>query len=201
MSIKTCLLAGAALFIGIAAVPAMAQSGVTTQTKTTVVPAGEGTTIYETKTVTAPAIPEGVMPVIFYYYDAGASEIVAADTVTDDIFKLWDVDGNGYVSPQEYYKNAMVIYEPVETRTQIFTDVDSNGRLKLTQEEYTLRLQQVPDYAALNKDGKHGISAHEFLGVGFQAADRNDDNQVSFSEFTEAFYGQPRLASDQERYN
>jgi len=198
MSIKSYLLTGAALMV---AMPALAQTAVTTQTTTTVAPAVDGAVVYESKTVTAPSMPEGVRPVVFYYYDAKAGEIIAADTVTEDIFKLWDVDGNGYISPQEYYHNAMVVYEPVETRTQVFADVDADGRMELTREEYTLRLQQIPHYAAINTDGKAGISAHEFLGTGFQPADRNDDNKVSLSEFTEAFYGQPRLASDQERYN
>lgn len=199
MKLLSYFLAGALVLTGMSFYPAYAQSGVTTSTKTTVAPLADGTVVYESQTVTAPSLPDGVRPVVFYYYDVDAGEIVAADTVTEDIFRLWDVDGNGHVSPQEYYRNAMVIYEPVETRTKIFSDVD--GRLKLTREEYTLRLAQVPDYAALNTDGKPGFSAHEFLGVGFQEADRNDDNQVSMSEFTEAFYGQPRLAVDQERYN
>lgn len=201
MTIKTYLLAGAAALVGFSAAPAMAQTGVVTQTTTKVAPVTDGTTVYESKTVTKRAAPEGVRPVVFYYYDAKAGEIIAADTVTEDIFKLWDVDGNGYVSPQEFYRNAMVIYEPVETRTQVFADVDGDGRLKLAKEEYTLRLAQVPGYAEINKDGKPGISAHEFLGTGFQDADRNDDNQVSYSEFVNAFYGQPKMATDQERYN
>lgn len=197
---KKYLLAGVAVLAGFSAAPAIAQTGVVTQTTTTVAPVANGT-VYESKTVTKRAAPEGVRPVVFYYYDGGAGEIIAADTVTDEIFKLWDVDGNGHISPQEFYRNAMVIYEPVETRTQVFADVDGNGRLELTQEEYTLRLAQVPHYADMNKDGKPGISAHEFLGTGFQDADRNDDNQVSIGEFTNAFYGQPKLASDQNRYN
>lgn len=201
MNVKSYLLAGVAVLAGFATLPATAQTGVTTNTTTTVVPTVEGGTVYESKTVTKSTAPEGQRPVVFYYYDAKAGEIIAADTVTEDIFKLWDVDGNGHISPQEFYRNAMVIYEPVETRTQVFADVDGNGRLELTKEEYTLRLAQVPHYADINKDGKPGISAHEFLGTGFQDADRNDDNQVSYSEFTDAFYGQPKLASDQNRYN
>lgn len=201
MNTKTYILASVALVTGmVAALPAFAQSAVVkTQTVTEVEPTVDGGTIYEKKTVVAPVATDGKRPVIFYYYDAKAGEIVAASDMSKEIFQIWDKDRNGYVSPQEFYENAMIIYEPTETSTTVFSDV--NGRLKVTQEEYTLRLQRIPAYGEINKDNKAGISAYEFLGTGFQEADDNDDNQISYGEFTEAFYGQPRMASEQERYN
>lgn len=200
MNTKAYFLAGAALIMSATALPAMAeQAVVTTKTTTAVAPTLDGGTIYESKTVTAPVATGKERPVVFYYYDAKAGEIVAASTMNEEIFKIWDKDGNGHISPQEYYNNEMVVYEPIETRTTVFSDV--NGRLKLTQEEYTLRLQQVPGYGTMNTDKKAGITVQEFVGAGFQETDDNDDNQVSYGELVEAFYGQPRLASEQERYN
>lgn len=198
MNTRFFLMAGAALMVSAGA---QAATVTTTKTTTTTAPVANGAVVYESKTVTAPAVPHGVRPVIFYYYDAKAGEIIAGDTMTEEIFKIWDRDGNGHISPQEYYNNEMVLYEPVETQTQVFADVDADGRMELAREEYTLRLQQSSAYATLNKDDKAGISAHEFVGAGFQVTDDNDDNQVSYGEFVEAFYGQPRLASEQERYN
>lgn len=198
MHTKYFLLAGAAMIMGAVSTPTFAQDAAVSTTTTVVTPTVDGGTLYESKTVTAPVAGER-RPMVFYYYDAKAGEIVAASTMSEEIFKIWDKDGNGYISPQEYYSNEMVVYEPVETRTQVFSDV--NGRLKLTKEEYTLRLQRIPGYAEMDTDGKAGISVHEFVGAGFQETDDNDDNQVSYGELVEAFYGQPRLASEQERYN
>lgn len=180
---------------------ALAQNASVTTTTTTVAPTVEGGVVYESHSVTSAPGVVVQRPVTFYYYDTAPGQIVAATTMSKDIFNIWDKDRNGYISPQEYYENAMVIYEPIETKTTVFSDIDADGRLELTQEEYTLRLQQLPGYAQLNTDAKTGISVHEFVGAGFQETDDNDDNQVSYDELVEQFYNQPRLASEQERYN
>lgn len=203
------LLAATALLGSSAALAHDANVSATTTTTTAVAPGADGAVVYESHRVTAPATAVSAdatakvihRPVVFYYYDVPHSEIVAASTMSQDIFKIWDTDGNGHISPQEYYNNQMVMYEPVETETKIFSDIDADGRLELAREEYTLRLQRLPSYSVINTDGKAGISVHEFVGAGFQEADDNDDNQVSYSELVEAFYGQPRLASEPEAYN
>lgn len=201
MPVKFAVLLGASALVLGAALPAAAQdAAVTTKTTTEVVPLADGGVVYESHKVTQ-AVPTGERPIVFYYYDAQAGEIVAASDLTQDIFNIWDQDRNGYISPQEYYRNVMVSYEPVETETRIFVVDEKTGRLKLTQEEYTMRLEQVPYYRNVNTDKKPGLSVYEFIGTGFQEADRNDDNQVSFSELKDQFYKQPRLASDQEIYN
>ncbi len=199
---KTLLLMGVAMLSAGAVAPAMAQqAAVTTKTTTAVTPTGDGV-VYESHSVTAPATAVVEQrPVVFYYYDVKPGQIVAATTMTKEIFNIWDQDRNGYISPQEYYQNAMVMYEPIETKTTVFSDIDADGRLELTQEEYTMRLQRLPGYAAINTDNKAGISVYEFVGAGFQETDDNDDNQVSYDELVEQFYNQPRMASEQERYN
>lgn len=221
---KAHLFLSAAAVMALGAPVAAQTAAVTTTTTTAVAPTVDGGVVYESHSVTGPAGAHVVAPVgtttvvttpntvvapvtanhrplVFYYYDAKAGQIVAASTMTEDIFRIWDRDGNGNISPQEYYYNAMVMYEPVETRTKVFADIDADGRLELTQNEYTMRLQQLPGYTTLNTDSKAGISVHEFVGAGFQRTDDNDDNQVSYDELVEQFYDQPAMASEQERYN
>lgn len=207
MSISKTLLLSASALMALTAAPALAQQAtVTTKTTTAVAPTVDGGVVYETHSVTKPtdtvvASGEARRPVVFYYYDTKAGEIIAASTMTEEIFNIWDKDRNGYVSPQEYYNNEMVVYQPVETETKVFSDVDADGRLELTLEEYTMRLEQVPDYTVINTDAKTGLTVQEFVGAGFQETDDDDNNQVSYGELVEAFYGQPRMASEQERYN
>jgi hypothetical protein len=176
-----------------AAVPPVVSSGTTT---TTVV------------TTDAPAVPVGTTtttvvtrPVTFYYYDTSHHNIVANAELTEPVFKIWDTDGNDSIDNHEYYNNAMVMYEPVEYNKRTYQDIDMDGLPELTKEEYTIRLQKLPGYPTLNTDKKDGISVYEFTGFGFQAADLDDNNQVSYDELRKAFYGQARLASEPTLYN
>lgn len=169
----------------------MAQEKVETLTKKTSEVAADGSVTYESKTVItrAPVKPGSVT---FYYYDPAVGEIVAGSDLTDGIIGLWDKNNNRVIDNHEFYTNAMVVYEPMEYSKRTYQDID--GKLKLTKEEYTLRLQQLPSYRNLNKDGAEGLTLYEFTGVGFQDADNDNDNQVSYDELRAAFYAKEGLA-------
>lgn len=174
---------GAAV-LALLSAPALAQPTKTVTTQATGV-AADGSVHYESRTtVTRAPVKPGV--VTFYYYDPDLSAIVSGDELTDDLIGLWDANNNNVIDNHEFYTNALVVYEPIEYTSRTFKDVD--GKLELTREEYTLRLQQLPSYRNLNKDGDEGLTLYEFLGVGFQDADHNNDNQVSYKELKTAFY-------------
>ncbi|PZO87297.1 MAG: hypothetical protein DI626_04320 [Micavibrio aeruginosavorus] len=177
-------------FLGVAALalavgaPAMAETVKSVTTKSSAV-APDGSVAYESQTtITRAPVKPGA--VTFYYYDPKLGAIVAGQDLTDGIIDLWDTNKNKVIDNHEFYTNAMVVYEPIEYSKRTYQDID--GQLKLTQEEYTLRLQQLPEYRNLNKDGKEGLTLYEFTGVGFQDADHNNDNQVSYDELKQAFY-------------
>lgn len=166
------------------AVPAMADTVRTTTTQTNDV-SPDGSVRYERQTTVtrAPVKPGSVT---FYYFEPKVGAIVSGNELTDDIIALWDRDNNKVIDNHEFYTNALVVYEPIEYTKRTFQDVD--GQMKLTKKEYTLRLQQLPSYRNLNKDGSEGLTLYEFLGVGFQDADHNNNNQVSYDELKTAFY-------------
>ena len=170
--------------------PAMAQTLQTvTEKSSTVSPDGSVTYQSETKITRAPVKP-GV--VTFYYYDPKFGEIVTGSELTNDIISMWDTNRNNVIDNREFYTNALVVYEPIEYTSRTYQDID--GKMKLTKEEYTLRLQQLPSYRNLNKDGSEGLTLYEFTGVGFQDADHNNDNQVGFDELKAAFFAKEGLA-------
>lgn len=107
------------------------------------------------------------------------------------MISLWDRNNNKVIDNHEFYTNALVVYEPIEYSKRTYQDLD--GVMKLKEEEYTLRLQQLPSYRNLNRDGKEGLTLFEFTGVGFQDADHNNDNQVSYDELKTAFYAKEGL--------
>lgn len=186
--------------LGVAAVAALSspafaeavktEGAVTSVTKQTSAVAPDGSVVYESQTtVTRAPVKPG--QVTFYYYNPEVEEIVTGSDLTDDIIALWDTNNNNVIDNHEFYTNAMVVYEPVEYTSRTFKDVD--GHMKVTREEYTLRLQQLPSYRNLNKDENEGLTLYEFTGVGFQDADNNNDNQISYDELKNAFYAKEGL--------
>lgn len=184
------------IILGVAALalmsaPVLAQDSVETVTERSSAVSADGSVAYQsTTTVTrTPVKPGGVT---FYYYDPKLQSIVAGHELTDDIIGLWDKDNNRVIDNHEFYSNALVVYEPVEYSKRTYQDVD--GTMRLTQEEYTLRLQQLPAYRNLNKDGAEGLTLYEFTGVGFQDADHDNNNQVTYDELRGAFFVKEGLA-------
>ncbi len=178
------------------AAPAMAEAPkvktdtVTTVTEqsSTVAPDGSVTYQSETTVTRAPVKPREVT---FYYYDPKIGEIVTGSELTDEMISLWDRDNNKVIDNHEFYTNALIVYEPLEYTKRTYQDV--NGKMKLTKEEYTVRLQQLPIYRSLNTDGKEGLTLYEFTGVGFQDADHDNNNQVSYDELKTAFFAKEGL--------
>ncbi len=197
--------------LALCAVPAFADTTQSVTQKTSTVNP-DGSVSYESHTVVTkdPAAPSTVVAVTpvtpipavtFYYYNPAIKRIVASDNLTDDVIGIWDSNNNKVIDNHEFYTNQMVVYEPIEYSKRTYQDIDMDGILELTTEEYTLRLQQVPSYATLNKDNKAGLTLYEFTGVGFQDADNNNDNQVSYDELKNAFYHQAGLVPKPEKIN
>lgn len=163
---------------------------VTTHTTKTSEVAPDGSVTYQSETtVTRAPVKPGF--VTFYYYNPTAQEIVTGSDLTDDMIALWDKDNNKSIDNHEFYSDALIVYEPIEYSKRTYQDID--GSMKLTQEEYTIRLQQLPSYRNLNKNEGEGLTLFEFTGVGFQDADHDNNNQVSYDELREAFYAKEGL--------
>lgn len=199
------------LFMGVAALglimgtSAMAETVVTKKTST-VNP--DGSVDYQSHTVVskngtpAVAVVPVTSPVVtFYYYEPKTKRIASASDLSDDIISLWDTNSNKVIDNHEFYNNAMVAYEPIEYSKRTYQDIDADGVPELTMEEYTQRLQKVPTYATLNTDKKEGLTLYEFTGVGFQDADTDNDNQVSYDELKKSFYAKEGLGPKPEKIN
>jgi len=217
MRIQTQLLMGACALVVLAGVPALAATTETVTSKTSTVnpdgsvayeshtvvkkdpvPVVTGTTTTTSVTTFTPVTPGMVT---FYYYNPSYKAIASANDLTDDIISLWDANNNKVIDNHEFYRNAMVVYEPIEYSKRTYMDIDADGIPELTKEEYTTRLQQLPAYGKLNTDNKEGLTLYEFTGVGFQDADNDNDNQVSYDELKAAFYHKEGLAPKPEKIN
>lgn len=170
MRIQTQLLMGACALVVLAGVPALAATTETVTSKTSTVnpdgsvayeshtvvkkdpvPVVTGTTTTTSVTTFTPVTPGMVT---FYYYNPSYKAIASANDLTDDIISLWDANNNKVIDNHEFYRNAMVVYEPIEYSKRTYMDIDADGIPELTKEEYTTRLQQLPAYGKLNTDNK-----------------------------------------------
>jgi hypothetical protein len=227
MKIKNIMLTGVAVIaLGVLNAPAFAASTQTVTQKTSTVNP-DGSVTYDSQSVTTavpgstvvttqappvatttttvvtgqPGAVVGSVPVTFYYFDPIVSRVVSTPTLSDSVFARWDDDNNRLIDMQEFYRNKPVMYEPVEYSKRTYQDINADGIPDLTQEEYTVRIQQLPLYTSLNRDNKAGMSLYEFIGSGFQRADRNDDNYLDWEELRNAFYGQKFLTAGTGHYN
>ena len=191
--------------VALMASPALATSETVTTKSSTVNP--DGSVSYESHSVVT-GTPDSVnvkttavttTPVhpfyTFYYYSPTAKTIVSGADLNNDIISLWDTNNNNVIDNHEFYNGALIVYEPTEYTKRTYMDIDADGIPELTKEEYTVRLTQMPEYTRLNTDKKDGLTLYEFTGVGFQDADNDNDNQVSFDELTAAFYAKEGLAA------
>lgn len=207
MNNKVKFMMGVASAAFLLSVPAIAQTKSVTEKNSTVNP--DGSVSYQSHTVVTDAKSPVVgttavvvdRPVTFYYFDPKVKTVVASSDLTNNVFELWDTDRNRSIDNHEFYTNQMVAYEPVEYTKRTYQDLNADGVAELTQEEYTVRMQKLPYYTGLDTDKKQGLTLYEFSGIGFQEADLDDDNQVSYDELRKAFYGQSRLASEPALYN
>ncbi len=190
--------------IALLSVPAVAGTETMTTKTSTVNP--DGSVSYQSHSVvtgtpeavnvkTSEVITTPVAPFYtFYYYSPKAKTIVSGSDLNDDIISLWDTNNNKVIDNHEFYNGALIVYEPTEYSKRTYQDIDADGIPELTKEEYTVRLTQMPEYSKLNTDKKEGLTLYEFTGVGFQDADNDNDNQVSYDELKAAFYAKEGLA-------
>lgn len=170
---------------------------VTYQSHTVVTDTPSATHVSTSEVTTTPVAPFYT----FYYYDPDMSRIVSGGDLTDNIIALWDTNNNKVIDNHEFYNGALIVYEPIEYTKRTYQDIDADGIPELTKEEYTLRLQQMPEYKRLNTDNKDGLTLYEFTGVGFQDADHDNNNQVSYDELKEAFYAREGLIEKPKKIN
>lgn len=197
--------------IALLSAPAIAQTETVTKKTSTVNP--DGSVSYESHSVvtetpdsvnvkTSAVVTTPVAPFYtFYYYSPALKTIVSGSDLNNDIISLWDANSNNVIDNHEFYNGALIVYEPTEYTKRTYQDIDADGIPELTKEEYTVRLTQMPEYSKLNTDDKEGLTLYEFTGVGFQDADNDNDNQVSYDELKEAFYAKEGLAPKPTKEN
>jgi len=123
----------------------------------------------------------------FHYYfrqglDLDGDDIMQYAELTTAFFELWDVNGDGVLSPDEWTA-GMAVWFPDHASARGFLDwdLDHDGMLSVIElGDGALRSQIFDDYD-LNHDGT--IETREASGYLFSHWDRNHDGIIERSEW------------------
>lgn len=115
----------------------------------------------------------------FDAWNADADSELDPDQITGNAFKLWDRDGSGKLSVEEWETGADLWY-PDNAKVVVFDDADGDGDSELDADEFAERF----DASALGEGWRPGsISKSRFKSAYFSLFDTDDDGRVSRDEW------------------
>ncbi|MFP5363202.1 MAG: hypothetical protein ACLGI5_10800 [Thermoleophilia bacterium] len=116
----------------------------------------------------------------FDAWNTDADSELDPDQITGNAFRLWDRDGNGRLSEDEW-KTGTELWYPDDAEVVVFDDVDGDGDSELDADEFAERF----DVSALGETwSSDTLDENEFKSAYFGLYDTDDDGRVSRSEWT-----------------
>jgi len=143
---------------------------------------------------------DGVNKINFASFDLNNDGLYSKSEVGEKLFYSFDRDGNEVIDNIEWDERSVYTVIPMEKETFTFVDYNSDGYTELSDYNYD---QFYKESALILFDkNKDGLSAAEFIEVGFQELDDNDNNTIELDEWTEAYTEMTHAKNaEQERYN
>lgn len=125
---------------------------------------------------------------VFGEWDIDADSELDTDEITGNAFELWDTDGNGTVS-QEEWESGVELWFP-DLAPVVFSDLDSDGDSELDIDEFSERIDLSPVGESWTADS---FDEETFKAAYFELYDTDNDGRVSDSEWTSgaATFGAP----------
>lgn len=162
------------------------------------VPAAYAETI-TTRTYVKPQPLPHLAPVDFTVFDINNDGFYSMPEVGERLFKSFDKDGNGHIDNIEWKHKAVMTIMPMAKETFKYVDTDNDGLVEETT--YTYETFYQDSGLVMFDRNKNGLSAQEFLNVGYRKADRDDDNLISLEEWKEAYLQTRPRELDPANYN
>lgn len=135
----------------------------------------------------------------FTVFDTNGDGFYSMHEVGTRLFKSFDKDGNGHIDNIEWDHKAVMTIVPMEKTT--FKYIDSNDDGLAEKSVYTYETFYDASGLSLFDTNKNGLSASEFIGVGYRKLDRDDNNMIDQTEWEQAYLqSRPRL-NDPDNYN
>ena len=131
--------------------------------------------------------------------DVNNSGTISADEIGERLFYIYDQDGNEIIDNVEFDKNLNVTVVPVERETITVVDINNDGIAE--ESSYSMETFLRETRLALFDDHSDGLSAQDFIGVGFLNLDSNDDMAIDVKEWKSAYHVGMKPHDDSETFN
>ncbi len=142
---------------------------------------------------------EGATRINFADFDLNKNGVFSKPEVGKKLFYVFDTDGNEVIDNIEWDKTSMYTITPMEKQTFKFVDFDDDGNADTSTYTYET-FYDASGLIRFDQD-KNGLSASEFINVGFQELDDNDNNTIELDEWEEAYTEMTSPPNaEQERY-
>ncbi len=115
----------------------------------------------------------------FRSWDEDVDSELDRDEIAGNAFSLWDSDGNGTVSQQEW-QTATDLWYPSGANFRVYSDWDGDGDSELDADEF----REEFDSSTLGESWRADtLNAETFKKAYFELYDLDDDGRVSRSEW------------------
>lgn len=117
---------------------------------------------------------------VFDAWNADADSELDRDEIAGNAFRLWDRDGDGKISEEEWRAGTELWY-PEDADLVVFDDADGDGDSELDADEF----QEPFDVSSLGEAwNSETLGKSEFKRAYFSLYDTDDDGRVSRDEWT-----------------
>lgn len=136
----------------------------------------------------------------FSDFDRNKDGTLSRLEVGEELFYIFDTDGNEVIDNLEYNRNMVITIIPMEKKEITSVDFNDDGIADSTDYDHEAFLES-SKLIAFDRD-KDGLSARDFLGRVYWQLDDNKDRTVDIKEFQAAYVAslQP-TAANPNRYN
>ena len=160
----------------------------------------EAETTVTTKTYVEPQKMQNVKEINFSAFDTNKDGLYAKSEVGKKLFYSFDADGNEVIDNIEWDMPSVFTIVPMEKETYTFVDYNSDGYTELSTYTYDQFYQE--SALIVFDENKNGLSAAEFIEVGFQELDSDDNGTIELDEWEDAYLEMTQAdINKEEQYN
>lgn len=141
-------------------------------------------TSVETNTYVKPAV-DGENTINLKEFDINEDGKYSMAEVGERLFYAFDLDGNEVIDNMEWDKKSVMTVVPMEKETFQFVDLDGDTYTDVSSYSYETFYKD--SGLASFDENKDGLSAKEFIGVGFEELDDSEDKTITLEEWQKVY--------------
>ena len=121
----------------------------------------------------------------FSAFDLNNDGSYSMTEVGEKLFYIFDTDGNEVIDNIEWDNKNFYTITPMEVEKFKFVDVDNDGQTDVASYTYDT-FYKASGLIKFDED-QDGLSASEFIGVGFEKLDDSEDKTITLKEWQKAY--------------